>query len=138
MKTSVSLLLPLTFLLSACAVGPDYARPTTPMPAAFPEASAGGEVVSEKWWRGFGDAELNAYVEHLLADNVDVRVAVARVEEAAAGLAACATAGAISDLVTSAVPQTGQATWPAAARPSKAEADLNQLSKAWPSLQDRA
>jgi len=87
MKTSVSLLLPLTFLLSACAVGPDYARPATPMPAAFPEASAGGEVVSEKWWRGFGDAELNAYVEHLLADNVDVRVAVARVEEAAAGLA---------------------------------------------------
>jgi len=87
MKLSVAWLLPLSFLLSACAVGPDYVRPETPTAAAFPEATAGGAAVGEKWWQGFGDAQLNAFVEQALVANVDVRVAAGRVEEAAAGLA---------------------------------------------------
>jgi outer membrane protein TolC len=43
--------------------------------------------VGEKWWQGFGDAQLNAFVQQALVANVDVRVAAGRVEEAAAGLA---------------------------------------------------
>jgi multidrug efflux system outer membrane protein len=87
MKTSVSLLLPLSFLLSACAVGPDYVRPETPTAGVFPEATPGGVAVGEKWWQGFGDAQLSAFVEQALLANVDVRIAAGRVEEAAAGLA---------------------------------------------------
>ena len=87
MKTPFSLLLPVCCLLSACAVGPDYVRPETPTAAAFPEATPGGVAVGEKWWQGFGDNQLNAFVEQALAANVDVRVAAGRVEEAAAGLA---------------------------------------------------
>lgn len=87
MKTSVSLLLPVSFLLSACAVGPDYVRPETPTAGAFPEATPGGVAVGEKWWQGFGDAQLSAFVEQALLANVDVRIAAGRVEEAAAGLA---------------------------------------------------
>ncbi len=87
MKTSFSLLLPVSFLLSACAVGPDYVRPETPTAGAFPEATPGGVAVGEKWWQGFGDAQLSAFVEQALLANVDVRLAAGRVEEAAAGLA---------------------------------------------------
>ena len=87
MKTSVSLLLPVSFLLSACAVGPDYVRPETPTAGVFPEATSGGVAVGEKWWQGFGDAQLSAFVEQALLANVDVRIAAGRVEEAAAGLA---------------------------------------------------
>ena len=87
MKTPVSLLLPVSFLLSACAVGPDYVRPETPTAGAFPEATPGGVAVGEKWWQGFDDAQLSAFVEQALVANVDVRVAAGRVEEAAAGLA---------------------------------------------------
>ncbi len=87
MKTSVSLLLPVSFLLSACAVGPDYVRPETPTAGVFPEATPGGVAVGEKWWQGFGDAQLSAFVEQALLANVDVRIAAGRVEEAAAGLA---------------------------------------------------
>lgn len=87
MKTSVPLLLSVSFLLSACAVGPDYVRPETPTAGAFPEASPGGVAVGEKWWQGFGDAQLSAFVEQALVANVDVRLAAGRVEEAAAGLA---------------------------------------------------
>lgn len=87
MKTSFSLLLPVSFLLSACAVGPDYVRPVTPTAGAFPEATPGGVAVGEKWWQGFGDAQLSAFVEQALLANVDVRLAAGRVEEAAAGLA---------------------------------------------------
>ena len=87
MKTSFSLLLPVSFLLSACAVGPDYVRPETPTAGVFPEATPGGVAVGEKWWQGFGDAQLSAFVEQALLANVDVRIAAGRVEEAAAGLA---------------------------------------------------
>ena len=87
MKTSFSLLLPVSFLLSACAVGPGYVRPETPTAGVFPEATPGGVAVGEKWWQGFGDAQLSAFVEQALLANVDVRIAAGRVEEAAAGLA---------------------------------------------------
>lgn len=87
MKTSIVLLLPLSFLLSACTLGPDYVRPETPSAAAFPEATPGGDAVGERWWQGFGDPQLNALVEQALAANVDIRVAAGRMEEAAAGLA---------------------------------------------------
>jgi multidrug efflux system outer membrane protein len=75
------------FLLSACAVGPDYQRPAVPAAAAFPEGKGGKAAISADWWAGLGDARLTQLVEQALKNNTDVRIAAGRVEEASAGLA---------------------------------------------------
>lgn len=74
------------FVLAACAVGPDYQAPET-VPAGF--ARAGSEVVAggsleAKWWTLFGDAALSDLVDQALKANLDLAVAVTRVEEARA------------------------------------------------------
>lgn len=74
------------FLLTACAVGPDYRRPDVPTPSAYPEGQGGEKAVSTDWWKGFGDPRLDEFVAIALKNNTDVRIAAARVEEAAAGL----------------------------------------------------
>lgn len=73
--------------LSACAVGPDYQRPSTTLPAAFPGAATTGQgAVIPQWWTLYGDATLNSIVAAALTNNVDIRKAVARIDEAQATL----------------------------------------------------
>ena len=78
------------FNFAGCApVGPDYRRPVIDLPAAYPEAAAGSRVMQNlpaKWWTLYGDASLNELVAAALANNVDVRIAVAKLEEADAAL----------------------------------------------------
>lgn len=77
-----------TVLLAGCAVGPDYARPSSTLPEdysqAAPEARAAAPVNPE-WWQLFGDADLNALVDQALAANQDLQAAIARLEAAEAG-----------------------------------------------------
>ncbi len=73
-------------LLGGCAVGPDYVRPELPKADAFPEAGKGGAALSADWWKSFGDPQLDALVAKAMAANADLRIAVARVEQAAAVL----------------------------------------------------
>lgn len=80
---------PLAFLLLAsCTVGPDYQRPDVALPAAFgePPVAGAGLSVPPQWWTLYGDATLDDLVQSGLASNTDVRLAVARVEEAEAEL----------------------------------------------------
>lgn len=77
---------PIALLLAACAVGPDYRMPET-APAEFVSAEAAG--VSEQpfeveWWGQFGDPVLDDLVTRALTDDLDLRIAAARVEEARA------------------------------------------------------
>jgi outer membrane protein, multidrug efflux system len=73
-------------ILAACA-GP---RPNTPpdaavvAPAAWRNGASGGSEVTAEWWQSFGDPALTKIVEHALANNVDIAIAAARVEEARA------------------------------------------------------
>ncbi len=73
------------FLLFAggCSVGSDYQRPTTELPAAWSDAApAGGKTVSaERWWTLYGDATLDRLVDEALANNRDLAIATARVDE---------------------------------------------------------
>lgn len=75
-------------LLAGCMVGPDYKRPATHLPGAFPEAEVGraSAGVPERWWTLYGDAQLTALIDEALAKNADVALAAARVEEAEAAL----------------------------------------------------
>jgi multidrug efflux system outer membrane protein len=73
-------------LLSACAVGPDYAAPAT---AATPFVQAQAAGVAEQpfeaaWWEQFQDPVLDELVERALTNDLDLRIALARVEEARA------------------------------------------------------
>jgi multidrug efflux system outer membrane protein len=73
-------------LLAGCAaVGPDYKRPAIGLPGAYPDAPADlvpTAAISPEWWKLYGDAKLDQLVASALERNADVRLAVARIEEA--------------------------------------------------------
>lgn len=80
-------------VLAACTPLQSYQAPTPEAPASFDGAKATSAAVADRqWWTGFNDARLNALVAKGLAQNLDVRLAVERIEEARAnaGLAASA------------------------------------------------
>ncbi|MGH6980504.1 MAG: hypothetical protein ACREFC_04800, partial [Stellaceae bacterium] len=91
-------------MLWGCAVGPDYKTPDTAMPVAFTEAKSflaslvapapsasvpttpkqpnSSPVATERWWQSLNDPELNALIERAIADNLDLKIALARLQEA--------------------------------------------------------
>ena len=84
------LALVLSLAASGCAlVGPDYKRPDVGLPGAYTEPAPPGTTamtVPADWWTLYRDATLDGLVHDGLARNADVRVAIARVEEAEAAL----------------------------------------------------
>jgi len=81
-------------LLAGCAVGPDYHRPALDVPEQYrdmaPAASgASGAAASlgdSGWWEVYPDADLQALLSTALKNNYDVKIAVARIDEARAEL----------------------------------------------------
>ena len=74
-------------LLAGCALGPDYERPATDLPNAYTEPNVGdAPPVSADWWKLYGDPVLDSLIAAALERNADVRLAVARIEEADANL----------------------------------------------------
>jgi multidrug efflux system outer membrane protein len=78
-------------LVSACAVGPNYKRPTVPVPGQFrdtgPEQPPSPESLADvKWFDLFQDDVLKQLVNTALDQNFDLRVAAARVLQARAQL----------------------------------------------------
>ncbi|KVR01192.1 RND transporter [Burkholderia ubonensis] len=78
-------------LLAGCAVGPDYHRPDTPMPAAFKEAPAGWKVAQPAdgadrgaWWHVYGDPQLDALIGKLNASNQTIAQSAATYRQARA------------------------------------------------------
>jgi NodT family efflux transporter outer membrane factor (OMF) lipoprotein len=69
----------LAFQLSGCAVGPDYHRPDTAVPAAYKEAPEGFKVAQPadtadrgNWWLIYDDAQLNGLMDQLDTNNQTV------------------------------------------------------------------
>lgn len=80
-------------LLSGCAVGPDYQRPTVPTPAvwqtqAWQPAEPRGPQVRAAWWEIYGDARLNDLAAQVTLANQDLLAAEARYRQAQALLSA--------------------------------------------------
>ena len=70
--------------LAGCTVGPDYRRPAVDAPAAFAGMPADAAAKADaEWWRQFGDPLLDRLIAEALAGNKDLRIAAARVEQAA-------------------------------------------------------
>jgi multidrug efflux system outer membrane protein len=79
-------LLPLV-LLGACTVGPDYKRPEIALPVEYPEpAPAAAAAIPADWWTLYKDATLDELIATGRKSNADVRLAVARVQEAEGAL----------------------------------------------------
>src|SRR5262245_25669128 len=84
--------------ISACSVGPDYARPPVSTPANYKEADAAASaqsidnVIRTKWWEMFGDAELNALEEKVDISNQNVAQAEAQYRQARALVASARAA----------------------------------------------
>jgi len=76
----------LVLLLAGCTtVGPDYKRPATELPAQYPvSSSASDSSVPADWWKTYNDATLDELIATSRQNNVDVRLAAARVREAEA------------------------------------------------------
>ncbi len=81
---SVSVLV-LAFALTACATTPPQPVKADDMPKAYSApAVAADKQVSADWWTSFSSPELTAFVDEAHANNLDIAVAVARVEQAQA------------------------------------------------------
>ena len=85
MQTKALVSAALTVLLGGCTLGPAYERPAAELPAAWTGAPAQGvKAPGERWWTIYGDPALERLVEEALAQNQDLALAVARVDEARA------------------------------------------------------
>jgi outer membrane protein, multidrug efflux system len=78
-------------LLSGCAVGPNYKRPSVNVPGmyrgAMPQEATQAAAESfgdQKWWEAFQDKQLQVLIHTALQQNYDVRIAATRILQAQA------------------------------------------------------
>jgi NodT family efflux transporter outer membrane factor (OMF) lipoprotein len=84
-----------SLLLAGCTVGPNYKRPTAPVPPSYKEnggttetvpppnppngtwkpAQPADDVLRGKWWELYGDAELNSLEEKVAVSNLTLKAA---------------------------------------------------------------
>lgn len=85
--TSISTVLPI-LLLAGCTVGPNSKRPQVSVPQQWTVAPARGTSTElpkkDDWWSSFQDPELNSLIERALNENLDLKLALERVQEARA------------------------------------------------------
>ncbi len=77
----------LTALVGCAPVGPNYARPQMPTPPQYRFVSGTAQaetLAAAPWFQVFADPTLQALIREAIANNLDLRAAVARVEEARA------------------------------------------------------
>jgi multidrug efflux system outer membrane protein len=84
-RTSFALVAIATAALAGCMMGPDYVRPKVDSPAEFRfEPKAAAETANTAWWKQFGDPVLDELIDTALANNLNVKIAAANVEQALA------------------------------------------------------
>jgi multidrug efflux system outer membrane protein len=71
--------------MAGCTVGPDYQKPDVPVPQEF-RAQIGtteaNSIADLPWWNVFNDKALQGLISEGLANNNDLHVAAARIEQA--------------------------------------------------------
>lgn len=71
-------------LISGCAVGPDYHRPSVEVPPNWKEATPADHLQKGAWWELFHDPVLNGLEQQAAQSNPDLQAAMARVNQARA------------------------------------------------------
>lgn len=87
----------ISLVAAGCAVGPNYRTPTTVMPNSFyagptsPPTTQGTRPNAERpvnlarWWQSLNDPELDSLVDRAVRANLDLRMALMRLQQARAG-----------------------------------------------------
>jgi outer membrane protein, multidrug efflux system len=72
--------------LAGCAAGPNYQRPAVDSPTVFrgDNAATNASFADLAWWQVYQDDTLRALIREALTNNYDLRIALARVEQARA------------------------------------------------------
>src|SRR5271166_263064 len=76
-----------TLSLAGCAVGPNYQRPAVNAPAEFRDAAkqaSTSSLADLPWWSVFRDPNLQNLVRVALTNNYDLRITLARMDQACA------------------------------------------------------
>ena len=76
--------LSLSALLTGCfKIGPDYIRPQVDIPKQwrFAESNVKQNATNLKWWEQLGDPVLNRLVNQAVQGNLDLKIAIANVEQ---------------------------------------------------------
>ena len=72
----------LVVLLSGCTMGPNYVRPEIASPTNYRISEPVAQALADTaWWEGFGDPVLTALIDEALANNLDLAIAAARVDQ---------------------------------------------------------
>jgi NodT family efflux transporter outer membrane factor (OMF) lipoprotein len=89
MKVAGSALFALIVALAGCAAGPDYHAPKSDTPPQFASQSLAGaapgapaEQDLAAWWRTLADPELDSLVERAVKANLDIEIALTRLQQA--------------------------------------------------------
>jgi len=84
-------------LTAGCVQGPNYERPTVEVPASYRYTDQAymlpASTDSHAWWNGLSDPVLDGLIRETLANNRDLRIATARVDEFTAILAGTRSQG---------------------------------------------
>jgi multidrug efflux system outer membrane protein len=72
--------------LAGCKLGPNYRRPDTPLPSTyrFDSPSDAASLADEGWWQVYQDPVLQQLIRVALSNNLDLRIAAARIDQARA------------------------------------------------------
>jgi multidrug efflux system outer membrane protein len=89
MKFASFTALVISIFLTGCAVGPNYRRTQASVPAQWTApvtngTQPGAEPTDDEWWKSFNDQELDLLIQRAAQANYDVKLSVARLEEARA------------------------------------------------------
>ena len=69
-------------ILASCAVGPKYKRPSTKTPEAYTQSAVRTDSITNmKWWEVYQDTVLQTLIEKAIGQNLDLKIAVARIEQ---------------------------------------------------------
>ena len=92
MKSHIVFVVASLTAVASCAVGPHYRTPTPALPASFAAEvdpiQSHGAVISAAtpdlaaWWKALNDDELNSLVDRAVKSNLDVRMALDRLQQA--------------------------------------------------------
>lgn len=73
-----------TILLFGCMIGPNYSRPIVKTPDNYRyESKDAVDTANTAWWEQFHDPNLNKLINEALANNKNVKIAAANIEQAA-------------------------------------------------------
>ncbi|MGB5157915.1 MAG: efflux transporter outer membrane subunit [Desulfobacterales bacterium] len=65
-----------------CSFAPKYSKPQISLPSEPASVTDNTSTINTNWWENFGDENLNLLIEEALKNNDDLKLAVARIEEA--------------------------------------------------------